>query len=43
MKSFLDTYLIDILWIIGFNINNRNLNESKKSKAENYKNLITLI
>ena len=43
MKSFLDTYLIDTLWIIGFNINNRNLNESEKSKAENYKNLINLL
>ena len=43
MKTFLDTYLIDTLWIIGFNINNRNLNESEKSKAENYKNLINLL
>ena len=43
MKTFLDTYLIDTLWIIGFNINNRNLNESEKSKTENYKNLINLL
>ena len=47
MKSFIDAYLIDTLWIIGFNINNQalnqNLNEHEKIKADNYKNLINLL
>ena len=46
MKIFLDAYLIDTLWIIGFNMNNQvsnqNINEHDRIKAENYKNLINL-
>ena len=44
LKQFLDEYLIQTLWIIGFSINNnQSLNEHEKIKADNYKNLINIL
>ena len=44
LKQFLDEYLVQTLWIIGFSINNnQSLNEHEKIKADNYKNLINIL
>ena len=48
LKKFIDEYLVQTLWIIGFNINNNQIpnqsqNEHEKIKADNYKNMINLL
>ena len=48
LKLFIEEYLVETLWIIGFNINNNQTsnqtqNEHERIKADNYKNLINLL
>ena len=47
LKTFIDEYLIDTLWIIGFNLNNKisnqSQNEHERIKADHFKNLINLL
>ena len=50
LKEFIDEYIVQTLWIIGFSIYNpsnnqaqKNENEHDKIKAENYKNFINLL
>ena len=47
LKQYIDEYLVETLWIVGFNINNQisnqTPNEHEKIKADNYKNLINLL
>ena len=50
LKLFIEEYLVETLWIIGFSIYNpsnnqaqKNENEHDKIKAENYKNFINLV
>ena len=47
IKEFIDNYIVQTLWIVGFNItispSNTNSSEHNKIKNENFKNLVNLL
>jgi len=50
LKEFIDSYIVQTLWIVGFNItippsntNSKSENEHDKIKNENFKNLVNLL